>query len=396
MRKTNLHPSLQATVVPIHGLGGCYAVVPHPVPATIDVPECAALFRMAARELEVIARILGRCPYEVLLLRALNRREAVASSQIEGSRTGFDDLLLYEMDLTDEVPPDDADASETLAYVTAAKYGDELVRAHGQGALNCELLLELHERLLSGQARYTPGHFRTIQNRIGGIRLEDAVFIPPPPEEVGRLMSDLETLLRYQQDGNMVTSVLMRAAIAHVQFEAIHPFIDGNGRIGRMLLPLMLQADGEPPIHLATFLKIRQCEYYAALREAQMRLNWVPWITLFLECVIASCRHTGQIIDALDELQAQWSIKLKERRKRGDATVWRVVDILVGQPVLTANEVARQLRVTFPAANDAIAELVALEILRPSTAQRRNRVFQAHQVLNALHTGMDDVLDGTN
>jgi Fic family protein len=110
--------------------------------------------------------------------------------------------------------------------------------------------------------------------------------------------------------------------------------------------------------------------------------------------VIASCRHTGQIIDELDDLQGQWSAQLSASRKRRHATVWRIVALLIGQPVLTAKEVARQLNVTFPAANDAIAELVVMDILRTSTAQRRNRVFQAHQVLNALHTGMDAVLDG--
>lgn len=392
MRKSDLHPSLQTTALPVPQRSGCYAVVPHLVPGTIDVPECAALFMMAARELETIARQLGRCPYADLLLRALNRREAVASSQIEGSRTSFDELLLYEMDMLDDVPPVNADASETLAYVNAATYGDEQIREHGQAALNCNLIRELHGRLLNGQARYTPGQFKTAQNHIGGVRIEHALFVPPPPSEVDRLMSDLETLLQYQPDGNMVTSILMRAAIAHVQFEAIHPFIDGNGRIGRVLLPLMLQADGEPPIHLATFLKLRHRDYYDALRAAQMKLIWGPWVTLFLECIIASCRHTGQLIEEFDDLQARWSVQLKERRKRADATVWRVVDLLVGQPVITANAVARQLRVTFPAANDAIAELVALDILRPSTEQRRNRVFQAHQVLNALYMGMDAVL----
>lgn len=348
---------------------------------------------MAARELGAISRTLERCPYAALLLRALNRREAVASSQIEGSHTSFDELLLYEMDLAGDIPQVNVDACETLAYVAAATYGEERVRQQGQAALNSQLIQELHGRLMGGQARYTPGHFRTIQNHIGGLSLEQAMFVPPPSTEVKRLMSDLETLLQYQPDGNMVTSILMRAAIAHVQFEAIHPFIDGNGRIGRMLLPMMLQADGEPPIHLATFLKIRQRDYYAALRDAQMRLSWAPWVSLFLECVIASCRHTGHIIEVLDDLQVQWSVQLSARRRRLDATVWRVADILVGQPVITANEVARQLSVTFPAANDAIADLVELDILRPSTAQRRNRVFQAHQVLNALHTGMDEVLE---
>lgn len=393
MRKTDLHPSLQATAQAIPGKGGCYAVVPNPAPSSLHLPECAALFVMARRELDLLARTLTRCPYADRLLRSLNRREAVDSSQIEGTRTSFDDLLLYEMDVAADTSPVNADAGETLAYVAAATYGESAVRQHGQAALNRGLIRELHARLLAGQQPYTPGRFRTRQNHIGGLRIEQAVFIPPPPAEIERLMADLEALLQYQPDGNMVTSLLMRAAIAHAQFEAIYPFIDGNGRVGSLLLPLMFQAEGEPPIHLATFLKIRQRDYYHALREAQMRLNWSPWVKLFLECVIASCRHTELIVDELDALQLGWSAQLTERRKRRHATVWRVTELLAGQPVITAKEIARQLDVTFPAANDAIAELVALDILRPARTQKRNRVFHAHQVLNALHTGIDAVLE---
>jgi Fic family protein len=392
MRKNDLHRSLQATAVAVPGKGGCYAVVPNPVASSVDVPACAAAFQMARRELDLLKGQLSRCTYADRLLRSLNRREAVDSSQIEGTRTSFDELLLYEMDLADEGVPRDADASETLAYVDAATHGEAAARINGQSALNRQLLLDLHARLMAGNPRALPGHFRTVQNHIGGPRIEDAVFIPPPPREVERLMTDLEGLLQYAPEDNRVSSILMRAAIAHAQFEAIHPFADGNGRIGRMLLPLMLQAEGEPPIHLATFLKRRQGEYYEKLRAAQMRLDWTPWVGLFLDSVIASCRHTGQLVVEIDDIQIGWNEQLKARRKRRHATIWRVAELLPGQPVITAKEAARQLQVTFPAANDALAELVDLDILRPSNARRRNRAFQAHQVLNALHTGLDEVL----
>lgn len=392
MRKSDLHRSLQATAVAIPGKGGCYAVVPHPAPFSVDVLACAATLQMARRELDLLKGQLSRCAYADRLLRSLNRREAVDSSQIEGTRTSFDELLLYEMDLADKAIPADADASETLAYVDAATFGEEAVRAHGQSALTRQLLLKLHARLMAGSPRAQPGHFRTVQNHIGGLRIEDAVFIPPPPGEVERLMADLEDLLQYAPEGNLVSSILMRAAIAHAQFEAIHPFTDGNGRIGRMLLPLMLQAEDEPPIHLATFLKRRQGEYYEKLRAAQMRLDWTPWVSLFLDSVIASCRHTGQLVVEIDDIQAGWNEQFQARRKRRHATIWRVAELLPGQPVITAKEAARQLQVTFPAANDAIAELVEMDILRPSNAQRRNRAFQTHQILNALHTGLDGVL----
>jgi Fic family protein len=392
MRKSDLNRSLQATAMVIPGKSGCNAVMPGQVPSSIDVPACAAAFQMAQRELDLLKSQLSRCAYADRLLRSLNRREAVDSSQIEGTRTSFDELLLYEMDLGDDPAAGDADAGETLAYVDAASHGDEAIRERGQSALTRQLLLELHARLMAGNPRAQPGRFRTVQNHIGGLRIEDAAFVPPPPGEVERLMADLEGLLQYAPEGNLVSSVLMRAAIAHVQFEAIHPFTDGNDRVGRMLLPLMLQAEDEPPIHLASFLKRRQGEYYEKLRAAQMRLDWTPWVGLFLDSVIASCRHTSQLILEIDDIRADWNALLQARRKRRHATIWRIVELLPGQPVITAKEAARQLQVTFPAANDALAELVELDILRPSNAQRRNRAFQAHQVLNALHTGLDEVL----
>jgi Fic family protein len=159
------------------------------------------------------------------------------------------------------------------------------------------------------------------------------------------------------------------------------------------LLPLMFLAAGEPPIHLATFLKVRQSEYYDALLAVPMRLDWTPWLRLFLECVIASCRHTVQLFATLHALHRHWQEQLTKLRKRRHAAVWRLIDLLLGQPVITVNQVVRHLGVTFPAANQAVSELVALGILRPANNQRRDRVFHAHQVTNALYTGLDLVLE---
>jgi Fic family protein len=206
-------------------------------------------------------------------------------------------------------------------------------------------------------------------------------------------MEDLQRLLNYEPEGVAVVSILLRAAIAHAQFEAIHPFRDGNGRTGRLLIPLMFKADGAPPIHLASFLKLRQREYYDGLWRVQTRLEWAPWIHLFLESVIASCRHTMQIFDHLQVIQARWKGVLTAKAKRRHATVWKVAELLLGQPVVTVNAVSSRLGVTFPAANDAVIELVEMDILRPANQQRRNRVFHAHEVMNALYTGLDAVID---
>lgn len=155
----------------------------------------------------------------------------------------------------------------------------------------------------------------------------------------------------------------------------------------------MFKADGEPPLHLATFLKVRKQDYYRALEQAQKRLNWAPWFTLFLECVIASCRHTVRLFSALRAIQARWKEVLSSAGKRRDAAIWKVIDVLLGQPVVTVNAIAQRLGVTFPAANTAIDELVRFDILRKvDQAQRRDRVFHAHEVMNALYTGLDGVL----
>src|SRR5258708_13001238 len=151
---------------------------------------------------------------------------------------------------------------------------------------------------MSGDLRAAPGQFRSVQNFIGGLKIEDARFIPPPPSEVQRLMTDLDRLIRCEPDpeSHYDIGVLSRAPIVHAQLEAIHPFVDGNGRIGRLLFPLMFVCEGGLPIHLATFLKRRQREYYDALLEVQIKLRWSPWIELFLECVLPSCRHTLHLL----------------------------------------------------------------------------------------------------
>lgn len=392
MRKTDLHPSLQKSCVPVPGKGGCYAVVPPPVPTRLDVPECHVLFALAARELRALRDTIAAHPDKAaLLLSMLNRREAVDSSQIEGTHTGFDGLLLHEIEQGSGEARQNADAQETFAYVRAYMMGCEAVEKNGQHALNRDLICALHQMLMGGQARALPGALRNVQNYIG-MPPEMARFIPPPPERVPSLLDDLVQLLQYESQDTMVVSVLMRAAIVHAQFEAIHPFLDGNGRTGRLLLPLMFKAAGEPPIHLATFLKVRQRDYYDALLEVQMRLNWTPWVRLFLECVIASARHTVQLFGALESTRQRWQALLHEQKKRKHSTVWRAIELLLGQPIITVGELARRLGTAFPAANAAVEELVRLDILRLTSERRRNRVYAAHEVLNALYTGLDAVL----
>ncbi|MDD4911100.1 MAG: Fic family protein [Sideroxydans sp.] len=393
MRKNDLHPDLKRTCVPIPEHSGCFAVIPPAVPVSVNVPTCHGLLVLAQRELELLTDAINRNPRDAeLLMYMLNRREAVDSSQIEGTHTSFDGLLIHEIEAGTEDEITDSDASATMNYVRAFMAGAREIDLHGQAALDLNLVRNLHAQLMAGQTQYAPGQWRDRQNYIG-LRMETARYIPPPPGEVPRLMEDLLGLLQYEPDGVAVVTVLLRAAIAHVQFEAIHPFLDGNGRTGRLLLPLMLKAEGKPPIHLASFLKLRQQEYYDALLQVQTKLNWGPWIRLFLESVIASCRHTTRLFDDMRAIHQRWQNLLTQQGKRRHATIWKVCGLLLGQPVVTTNSIKQRLGVTFPAANDAVSELVALGILRPVTQQRRHRTFHAHEVMNVLYSGLDAVIE---
>jgi cell filamentation protein, protein adenylyltransferase len=394
VRKSALHPSLRDSVVPVPGHSGCYAVVPPPVPTTL--PANSPLFALAQREIQVLTDAVEAAPdYSDLLMHMLNRREAVDSSQIEGTHTQFDGLLLHEIEKGTADAVADADAEQTLNYVRAYTVGVAQVRKRGQRALDTALIRKMHRHLMSGDLRAAPGEFRTVQNFIGGLSIQHARFIPSPPSQIPRLMTDLDRLIRYEPDpeSHYDLGVLARALIVHPQFEAIHPFVDGNGRIGRLLFPLMFIGDGGLPIHLATFLKRRQREYYDALLEVQMKLRWSLWIELFLECTVASCRHTVHLLGELKTVAERWQKRLAARRARKHATVWRVADLLLGQPVVTVNSLVERLKVTFPSANAAVAVLVDMEILRPHGQRRRNRAFHAHEVLNLLYTGVDTVLD---
>lgn len=394
MNKRDLHPALQATCVAIPGRGGCFAVVPPLAPSLLDIPRCYGLVACARSELQHLAEAIAQNEAHAgVLMHMLNRREAVDSSQIEGTQTGFDGLLLHELEETSANDAGtDKDAETTFAYVRAFMLGSRAIELAGKTALNLDLLCAMHGTLMVAATDKAPGAIREVQNYIG-LRLETATYVPPPPAELKRLLDDLVALLQYQAEGVMEVSILIRAAIAHAQFEAIHPFLDGNGRTGRLILPLMFQAEGLPPIHLASFLKVRQREYYAALNAVQTKLDWEPWLRLFLECVIASCKHSMQLLTQLHALRKKWTRQLVDAKKRRHAAAWKVIDLLLGQPVINVNEVVRKTGVSFPAANQAVAELVALDILRPANGQQRHRVFHAHEVLNALYTGLDQVLE---
>ncbi len=354
------------------------------------------LLPLARREMQVLGDAVAGAPgYAKLLMHMLNRREAVDSSQIEGTHTQFDELLLHEIEAGTKDAVSNADADRTMDYLRAYAKGVKAIERRGKSALDLELILSLHKQLMRGDTRAAPGRYRNVQNFIGGMKMEHSRFIPPPATAVPPLMEDLVARISYEpsEESAIHRHILGRAPFIHAQFESIHPFIDGNGRVGRILIPLMFLAEGEPPLHLASFLKVRQLEYYDALLEVQMHLQWAAWIQVFLECVIASCRHTVHLLSELSKLSDRWDQALTGRQMRKHATVWQLSKLLLGQPVITANAAAHKLKVSFPAANTAIGVLVDLDILREHGKKNRSRAFQSHEVMNLLYTGIDAVLD---
>ena len=395
MRKLDLHPKLQKTCVPVPGRSGCFAVVPPCVPRLLQLPDTYQISGVAHAELShLVVRLQKNPTMAELILFMLNRREAVESSQIEGTSTTLDELLVHESSFgAVGEQTSNQDAAETLAYVDALQDALKKVRNSKFKGFDDKLICNIHKRLMQVYPSKQPGKYKNVVNYIGGFHMETARFIPAPPEFVKPLMDDLFTLMNYQQDSALETPVLMRAAIVHAQFESIHPFLDGNGRTGRMLIPLMLEAEGIPGIHLATFLKLRKQDYYDALLQVQMKLNWVPWLKLFYECVVASSRHTVALFDTMEGLQSDWSTKLDDVGVRRDSSARKIANLLLGRPVLTVSQATALCGVTYAAANNAFDKLHELGIVALREHVGRNRVFQARQVLSALYDGVNAMMD---
>ncbi len=384
MRKTDLTPALQRRALPIAGHSGQWAVLPLPTPVEVEIDRATqdALWR-GGRALEHLQGRLSALADTRVLMRLLNRREAVASSQIEGTHTNVAELLYFETVQDDGHAP--ADARVTYNYALAFQHGVQCLE-QGQ-PIDLTLIQAMHRILFTGagDVRGTPGTWRTGQNWIGPLGgIQYSHYNPPPPKQVPACLAEMRCVLEFEPDSVRAPSILMRAAIAHAQFEAIHPFEDGNGRIGRLLIPLLFLQDGYPPLHLASALKARQAEYYAALLGVQMKLAWSPWLQLFANCVVEACQQTDRAIAALWALREHWRAQLTHLR--ADAAAHRAADYLLHQPVIRVSTLAEALAISFPAANKAIAELVQRGIVREAGPQRRNRVFVAEAVAQVLNT----------
>lgn len=344
-----------------------------------------ALLAEAAHALGRVDGVLQGIPNRDRVTRTLARREAVESSQIEGTRSDLPQLLLYEATRGMDGLPTDVKITER--YVQALQSGLDAIRTGGRRALTLDLVNQLHATLMQdAPADFPAGRYRPGQVWIGAGRIEDAIFVPTPSSYLEQAMGEFERdVLQYRpkEDEQTELPVISQVAIAHAQFQTIHPYQDGNGRTGRLLMPLLLAAEGHPPLYLSGHLLRHKQAYYDSLASVQLRGDWGAWIHLLARAIIASCGDAIAIARDLATIQASWEHQV--RTSRADSVLHRLPAFLIGHPVVTVRQIAENLGVSIPVANQAAARLKNAGILEDVDAQRKwGRVFRAREVLERL------------
>jgi Fic family protein len=365
------------------------AFVPAPLP-----PEPPLEVTPARRKLlEEATLALGRLdsitlllPDPELFLYSYVRREAVLSSQIEGTQSTLTQLMLFELEDRPGVPVEDV--VEVSNYVAALEHG--VARLREGFPLSNRLIREMHAVLLSrGRgSNKDPGEFRRSQNWIGGTRPGNAHFVPPPHHLVPECMAALE---RFLHDENNPYPSVLKAALAHVQFETIHPFLDGNGRIGRLLIAFILHHDGilsRPLLYLSLYFKRHRDTYYRLLDRVRTEGDWEAWVDFFLEGVrdtAGNAVETARRLIALFEADQQ---RVQTLGRSASSTL-RVFQAFKERPLLTVGRISERTGLSFPAANQAVARLAELGIVREITGRRRERVYAYDQYVAILNEGAE-------
>ena len=365
------------------------AFVPSPLPPDPPLDLGGDLGKLLDRALVALGRLDGasrHMPAPDVFLYTYVRREAVLSSQIEGTQSSLSDLLLFELDEVPGVPFDDV--VEVSNYVAALQHGLERVR---EGfPLSNRLLREVHEILLSrGRgAGKLPGEFRRSQNWIGGTRPGDAHFVPPPPGHVEECMGQLERWLHEEESH---APVLVRAALAHVQFETIHPFLDGNGRVGRLLIVLQLVADGvlrEPLLYPSLFFKTHRALYYELLNAVRLHGDWERWLDFFAEGIAATATQammTAHRLLALVDKDRDRIVGLG----RAAASALAVHQVMQKQPLATSAALVKATRLTPATVNKSLVHLQEIGIVKEMTRRQRDRVFSYPRYVHLLNAELD-------
>ena len=368
----------QASGTWIKTLSGYRAFHPKPLPPVIEWNP--ALIAKLSKADQLLGRLSGearRLPNPNILIRPFVKREAVYSSRIEGTQATLGEVLAVEAGGVVTRSPDDL--CEVANYVRALEHGITRLKDF---PLSLRLVREMHGLLMEGVLgeHATPGEFRTSQNWIGqaGCTLEDARYVPPPPDVLGDCMRDWETYLHESEEPVLITCALM-----HYQFEAIHPFLDGNGRIGRLMISLLLCERGalpSPMLYLSAFFDATRAEYYETLSGISERGDWSNWLNYFLNGVI---RQTEDVLDRAERMNAileGW----KETTVKLTPSAAKVIHLLGSNPFVTANKASESLEIAYNTANRSLLALEKADILAPTTDAKRDRVFVARKLLDIL------------
>jgi Fic family protein len=367
---------------------GYKAFIPEPLPPSppIDVTDTmnTALSR-ADRALGRLDGSIETLPHPDLFLAMFVRKEAVLSSQIEGTQASLSDIIKAEADVMDRARP--SDVREVQNYMNALNRGVELLPTL---PISTRLISELHAILMADVRgmHQRPGEIRQSQNWIGpaGCTLADALFVPPPPGEVHRLLGQLEQFIHNESP----LPPLVRIGMAHGQFETIHPFLDGNGRIGRLLITLFLVEKTilrKPVLYLSYYFKKHRAEYYDCLQRLRDSGDWEGWIMFFLEGVASVANLAAETAHKVLRLREDDRQTIIERFERAAATPLRLLDNLYQLPITYPSRVSKDYNVSYPTANHIIGQLEAANILLEVTGQKRNRVY----VYNKYMTLFDEI-----
>lgn len=358
---------------------GYWAFVPHPLPPKFQLESLVSDVADASLALGQLAGLGEMLPNPYLLIRPFLRREAVASSRIEGTQASLSDLFFFEARPETASP---GDVREVSNYVRALEYALERIKTL---PMSLRLVREMHAILMEGvRGEYSdPGQFRRTQNWIGppGASLTDAIFVPPPVPEMKKCLDAWEKYLHSKND----LPDLVQLALIHYQFEAIHPFIDGNGRVGRLIISLLLcerEILPTPLLYLSSFFERHRSDYYQFLLEVSKRGAWEGWIRFFLRGVATESRDAVERARKLQALQAEYRTAIQ--KARSSALLTRLVDRLFESPAITVSQAAKALEVTFVAAQRNVDKLVQGGILEEVTGRERNRLYVAKKILKLL------------
>ena len=382
--------ALQGRYVTISTVGEkVRAFVPAPLPPRPPIdwtPELRSKFDQALLALGRLDSVSTLLPETSLFLYMFVRKEAVLSSMIEGTQSSLSDLLLFELDQIPGVPLDDV--REVSNYVAALEHGLRLLE---EGLpLSLRLFREIHGVLLTkGRgSKQTPGEFRRSQNWIGGTRPGNAVFVPPPADKVLENMSKLELFLHDQPEP---TPVLLKAALAHVQFETIHPFLDGNGRLGRLLIALLLceqKVLRQPMLYLSLYFKTHRQYYYELLNYVRLTGDWEAWLDFFAEAVIVTATQAVETAQQLLDQSNQDRDKISGLGRAAASTL-QVHRALMEHPIATSGSLVERTGITPATVNKALGHLEQLGIVKELTAQKRNRLFSYAGYIEIMNRGTE-------